>query len=76
MWYFRRLADGLTVVHTRPEHAFELEALQRVCFSTLDDAERFKAAHYRKHLELFADGQFVVQMIQARAQQFEFAQVV
>ena len=60
MWYYRRLPDGLVVLQTRPEHAAELEALQRVCFPTLDDAERFKAAHYLKHLELFPDGQFVV----------------
>lgn len=60
MWYYRRLPDGLTVLHARPEHAGELEELQRACFPTLDDAERFKAAHYRRHLELFPDGQFVV----------------
>src|SRR5580765_5514059 len=60
MWYYRRLPDGVVVMQTRPEHAEQLEALQRSCFPTLDDAERFKAAHYRKHLELFADGQFVV----------------
>ncbi len=50
----------LVVLPTRPEHAAQLEELQRVCFPTLADAERFKAAHYRKHLELFPDGQFVV----------------
>ena len=60
MWYYRKLRDDLVVMHTRPEHAPQLEALQRVCFPTLDEAERFKAVHYRKHLELFADGQFVV----------------
>jgi 4-aminobutyrate aminotransferase/(S)-3-amino-2-methylpropionate transaminase len=61
MWYYyRRLADGLTVTHTTPEHAGQLEELQRICFPTLADAERFKAAHYRKHLELFPAGQFVV----------------
>ena len=59
MWYFRRLPDGLVVMQTRPEHAPQLEELQRVCFPTLDDAERFKAEHYRRHLGLFADGQFV-----------------
>jgi 4-aminobutyrate aminotransferase/(S)-3-amino-2-methylpropionate transaminase len=59
MRYYRRLPDGLVVMHTRPEHASQLEALQRVCFPTLDDAERFKAAHYRRHIELFPDGQFV-----------------
>ena len=57
--YYRRLEDGLVVMHTRPEHAGQLEELQRVCFPTLDDAQRFKAPHYLKHLELFPDGQFV-----------------
>ena len=47
-------------MHTRPEHADQLEELQRVCFPTLADEERFKARHYRKHVQLFADGQFVV----------------
>jgi 4-aminobutyrate aminotransferase/(S)-3-amino-2-methylpropionate transaminase len=60
MWYYRRLPDGLVVMHTRPEQAEQLEALQRICFPTLDDAERFKAAHYRRHVEIFPDGQFVV----------------
>jgi hypothetical protein len=59
MWYFRRLPDSLVVMQTRLEHAPQLEELQRVCFPTLDDAERFKAEHYRRHLGLFADGQFV-----------------
>src|ERR687894_610935 len=59
MWYSRTLPDGIQIVHTRPEHATQLEELQRGCFPTLDDAERFKAAHYRKHIELFPDGQFV-----------------
>ena len=60
MWYYRKLPNGLVVLHTRPEHAPQLDALQRICFPTLDDAERFKAPHYLKHLELFPDGQFVV----------------
>ncbi|HEY7289217.1 MAG TPA: aminotransferase class III-fold pyridoxal phosphate-dependent enzyme [Vicinamibacterales bacterium] len=60
MWYYRKLADGLVVLHTKPEFASQLEELQRTCFPTLDDAERFKARHYLKHLELFPDGQFVV----------------
>jgi GNAT superfamily N-acetyltransferase len=60
MWYYRKRPDGLVVLHTRSEHAAQLEELQCVCFPTLDDAERFKARHYLKHLELFSDGQFVV----------------
>jgi 4-aminobutyrate aminotransferase / (S)-3-amino-2-methylpropionate transaminase / 5-aminovalerate transaminase len=57
--FYRRLENGLVVMSTRPEHADQLEELQRVCFPTLDDAERFKAAHYRKHIELYPEGQFV-----------------
>jgi len=60
MAYYRRLTDRLTIVNTQPEHAAQLEALQRLCFPTLDDAERFKAEHYRRHVELFPEGQFVV----------------
>ena len=59
MWYFRELPDGLVVRHTGPEHAGQLEELQRICFPTLDDRERFKAPHYLSHVALFPDGQFV-----------------
>ncbi|MGD9905216.1 MAG: aminotransferase class III-fold pyridoxal phosphate-dependent enzyme [Vicinamibacterales bacterium] len=59
-WYYRRLETGLAVLHARPEHAEQLEALQITCFPTLADEERFKARHYRKHQELFDEGQFVV----------------
>ncbi len=57
--YYRKLRDGLVILQARPEYASQLEELQRVCFPTLDDAERFKARHYLKHMELFADGQYV-----------------
>ena len=58
-WYARRLDSGLAVMHARPEHAEQLELLQLACFPTLADEERFKARHYRKHLEIFDEGQFV-----------------
>jgi GNAT superfamily N-acetyltransferase len=45
---------------TRPHHAEPLEELQRVVFPTLRDEERLKAPHYRKHIELFPEGQFVM----------------
>ena len=53
------LPNGLVIARARPEHAGELEDLQRVVFPTLADSERFKAAHYLKHLELFPEGQWV-----------------
>jgi len=49
----------IQVVPTRPEHAEALEELQRVVFPTLAPSQLFRAEHYRKHLELFPEGQFV-----------------
>ena len=57
--YRRVLPNGLIIASARGEHAAQLESLQRVVFPTLADEERFKAAHYLKHLELFRAGQFV-----------------
>ena len=46
------------IAPTAPEHAEALARLQRLVFPTLDPAERFEAAHYRRHLEIFPEGQF------------------
>lgn len=56
----RRFGGGLVVRRTSAEHADQLEELQRIVFPTLADEQRFKAPHYRKHIELFPEGQFVV----------------
>jgi GNAT superfamily N-acetyltransferase len=56
----RRFGSGLAVCRTGPEHADALEELQRIVFPTLAPAERFLAAHYKKHIELFPDGQLCV----------------
>ncbi|HJS73241.1 MAG TPA: GNAT family N-acetyltransferase [Vicinamibacteria bacterium] len=76
------LSSGIRVASTRPEHAEALEELQLLCFPTLDDSERFKAAHYRKHVELFPEGQFValdrdkvVGMTSTIRQHFDFTHV-
>ena len=58
-WYQRKLADGLVIAQARPEHATQLEELQRICFPTLAEDQRFKRAHFLKHMELFDDGQLV-----------------
>jgi 4-aminobutyrate aminotransferase/(S)-3-amino-2-methylpropionate transaminase len=58
-WYYRKLPDGIVIVHARPEFAPQMEALQIACFPTLADEERFKSRHYVRHMELFSDGQFV-----------------
>jgi GNAT superfamily N-acetyltransferase len=56
----RRFGNGLAVSRTRPEHAEQLEELQRIVFPTLAPEQRFRAEHYLRHIELFADGQFCV----------------
>jgi GNAT superfamily N-acetyltransferase len=56
----RRFGDGLAVCRTGPEHAAELEELQRIVFPTLAPEERFAAPHYLRHLELFPEGQLCV----------------
>jgi 4-aminobutyrate aminotransferase / (S)-3-amino-2-methylpropionate transaminase / 5-aminovalerate transaminase len=58
-WYYRKLPDGLVIAQARPEFAVQLEELQRTCFPTLAEEERFKSYHYIKHMELFDSGQFV-----------------
>jgi GNAT superfamily N-acetyltransferase len=55
----RVLSNGIKIASTRREHAPALEELQMLCFPTLDDSQRFKRAHYLKHIELFPEGQFV-----------------
>lgn len=59
-FFHRTLRTGLVLTSTRPEHAEQLEQLQNIVFPTLADEERFKARHYRRHIELFPEGQFVV----------------
>lgn len=59
MPYRHVLKNGVVIASTRPEHATGLAALQEVCFPTLAPEQRFTAAHYRKHVELFSEGQFV-----------------
>jgi GNAT superfamily N-acetyltransferase len=51
---------GLAVRQTGPEHVDGLAELQSIVFPTLAAEERFTAANYRKHIELFPDGQMCV----------------
>ena len=59
MSYFRKLRSGLTIMQTQADHCSQLEQLQFDCFPTLADDQRFKAKHYRRHIEIFPEGQFV-----------------
>jgi len=58
--YYKKINDTLVVQHMRPEHAEQLEELQKIVFPTLADDELIKGKHYLKHMELFPEGQFVI----------------
>lgn len=55
----RKERPSITIMNTQPEHIPALAALQRVVFPTLTDDELLTEAKYRKHLEIFPEGQFV-----------------
>ncbi len=57
--YHKTLDNGIVIRNTRAADARQLEQLQIRVFPTLADEERFKAAHYRRHVEVFPEGQFV-----------------
>ena len=57
---FIELNGGYVLQNTKPEHALQLEELQKIVFPTLSNEEQFKAAHYLKHIETFPEGQFVI----------------
>ena len=42
-----------------PEFAPQLADLQKIIFPTLNEAELFSAANYKKHIEIFPDGQYM-----------------
>jgi len=51
--------DTLRIVPLEAWHAPHLEALQITCFPTLAAAERMRAEHFLRHLEVFPEGTFV-----------------
>ena len=59
MNYLETLASRITIVPTQTEHAEQLEALQYIVFPTLAEEEILHANQYRKHIEIFPEGQFV-----------------
>jgi len=58
--YFKKISNDLVVQHMRPEHAEQLERLQKIVFPSLAADELIQAKHYLKHLQLFPEGQFVI----------------
>jgi GNAT superfamily N-acetyltransferase len=49
----------ITIVQTQPEHAEALAGLQAACFPGLPPEDYFTADHYRSHVRVFPEGQFV-----------------
>jgi GNAT superfamily N-acetyltransferase len=54
------MAARFYVVNSTAEMAEALAEVQRLAFPTLAENERITAAHYRKHVEIFPEGQFAV----------------
>ncbi|MEP7319117.1 MAG: GNAT family N-acetyltransferase [Panacibacter sp.] len=57
--YKEILPSGIAIVPMQTEHAAQLEALQYIVFPTLAEEEILHANQYRKHVEIFPEGQFV-----------------
>jgi GNAT superfamily N-acetyltransferase len=57
--YQQILPSGISIVNTRFDHTAQLEILQRKVFPALAEDELLHADQYKKHLEIFPEGQFV-----------------
>jgi len=60
MFLKKNIQNGWVIQNTRPEHARQLEALQRKVFPALSPDEMLTEKHYLQHIEIFPEGQFVV----------------
>ncbi len=47
------------IINTRLEHTAECAELERICYPTLADKEKFRAEQFEKHIALFPEGQWV-----------------
>lgn len=59
MTYRKVLSSGIAISATAPEHTEHLGALQALVYPNLAENQRCKGIHYRKHIEMFPEGQFV-----------------
>src|SRR5450432_3231833 len=57
--YSEILSSGIAILPMKEEYAKEIEALQHKIFPTLAEEEILHANQYKKHLEIFPEGQFV-----------------
>ena len=59
MHYQEILDNGILITTTGAEHATELESLQRIVYPSLAEDELLHTNQYKKHIEIFPEGQFV-----------------
>jgi len=59
MNYHEKLENGIEIAPMKPEHIEHLEMLQHKVFPNLAEEEILHADQYKKHLEVFPEGQFV-----------------
>ncbi len=57
---YNLLSNGFQLEAMQIQHAEALESLQRIVFPSLSEEELILAKHYRKHLEIFPEGQFII----------------
>jgi GNAT superfamily N-acetyltransferase len=56
----KEIINGYVIKHTSLEYCEALQELQDIVFPTLNPEERMQAQHYRKHIEIFPEGQFMI----------------
>lgn len=59
MHYKETLPSGIVITSMTAEHAEQLQALQYIVFPNLAEEEILHAEQYRKHVQVFPEGQFV-----------------
>lgn len=57
--YRRNVGNGVAIMTTQPEHAAQLEELQKLVFPTLAKDSLMLKEHYLNHIRIFPEGQFV-----------------
>ena len=58
--YYKILPNGYILQNSLAENIDGLVLLQKIVFPTLSPDEQMQEKHYKKHLEIFPDGQFVI----------------
>jgi GNAT superfamily N-acetyltransferase len=57
--YYKEVGDGVIITTTQPQHAAQLEELQKIVFPTLAKESLMREEHYLNHIKIFPEGQFV-----------------